>query len=222
MECHLAEHLKSTNNKKNMNEDPELTALSNVCAALSALDADSQQRVLDYAARKFGLTVAHRSDVERASKPERQSESGLDTQSEPAEQSVADDTDGISPVALKWMRRNGFTVDQLGHLFSLGTDDVDLVSKSVPGDSKNARTRAVVLLKGIAAYLSTGVARITAEQIKEACLHYDAYDSPNHAKYLKGMSSEVTGNRANGFTLTARGIVAGCEIIRELLGVKTE
>ena len=213
---------KVTKLQKNVNEDPELTALSNVCAALSALDADSQQRVIDYAARKFGLAIAHTSDVIRDSKPERQIEPGTDSPIEPAEPSLADETDGISPVALKWMRRNGFTVDQLGHLFSLGTEDVDLVSKSVPGDSKSARMHAVVLLKGIAAYLSTGVARITAEQIKETCLHYDAYDAPNHAKHLRGMSSEVTGNRANGFTLTARGITAGCEVVRELLGVKSE
>ncbi len=74
-------------------------------------------------------------------------------------------------------------------------------------------------MKGIAAYLSTGAARITAEQIKEACLHYDAYDSPNHAKYLRGMSTELSGSKESGHKLTARGLTAGTELIREILGI---
>ena len=116
------------------------------------------------------------------------------------------------------MQRSGFTVDQLGHLFSLGADEIDLVSKSVPGNSKSARVRSIVILKGLASYLSSGVPRISAEQIKEACLHYDAFDSNNHAKYLKNMSTEVTGGKSSGYSLTARGITAGTELIRGLLG----
>jgi len=120
------------------------------------------------------------------------------------------------------MRRNGLTVEHLGRLFSLGSDEIDLVAKFVPGNSKNLRTRSVTLLKGIAAYLSTGASRITNEQIKEACLHYDAYDSPNHAKYLKGMAAELSGTKSGGFVLTARGLTAGTELIKEILGIKTD
>ena len=139
---------------------------------------------------------------------------------QPSQMDVTGDTDGISPVALKWMQRNGFTVEQLSHLFSLGTDEIDLVAKSVPGKSKSQRARNVTILKGIAAYLSTGAARITAEQIKEACLHYDAFDSPNHAKNLRGMSTELSGTKESGYTLAARGLTAGTELIREVLGTE--
>ena len=40
-----------------MTEDPELVALSTVCNALASLNTESQQRVLDYASRKFGLAT---------------------------------------------------------------------------------------------------------------------------------------------------------------------
>jgi hypothetical protein len=203
-----------------MNDDPELVALSTVCNALSSLDSETQQRVLEYAAKKFGLRIAGSRAEPQTGQPQkgREQHSQGQTDPPPADVDVTDDTNGISPVAIKWMQRNGFTIDQLGHLFSLGTDEIDLVAQSVPGGSKNLRTRSVAILKGIAAYLSTGVARVTAEQIKEACLHYDAYDSPNHAKYLRGMSTELTGNKSSGYTLTARGITAGTELIREILG----
>src|ERR1700731_4194300 len=91
---------------------------------------------------------------------------------------------GISPLARKWMTRNGLGAQSLTSLFSLGADEIDLVARTVPGKSKRERMRSVLLLKVIAAYLSNGAARVTHEQVKEACLHYDAYDSPNHAKYL--------------------------------------
>lgn len=196
-----------------MSEDPELIALSTVCNALSSLNVESQQRVLDYAARKFGLASNSNTTSQKSTpvEPVKTAIVAVD---------VTDDTDGVSPVALKWMQRNNLTIDQLGHIFSLGAAEIDLVSKTVPGNSKNTRTRSVVLLKGIAAYLSSGVPRITAEQIKEACLHYDAFDSGNHARYLGGMSAEATGSKASGYTLTARGITAATELIRELLGTK--
>lgn len=208
-----------------MNEDPEFTALTTVFNSLKELDGDAQQRVIDYVMRKLGL--ARRDNLEATgTRTVTETESASSNTFADAREHRLDedntDLDGISPVAVKWMRRNGFTVDQLGRLFSLGTDEIDLVAKSVPGSSKNARTRSVTLLKGLAAYLSSGVARISNEQIKEACLHYDAFDSPNHAKYVKGMSTELSGSKSNGFTLTARGITAGTELIKEILGIGIE
>ena len=201
-----------------MNDDPELLALTAVYGAIKDLDRDSQQRVIDYVSRKLGLA-----QTMAAARPSLgESQTALDPELADYRQlpndTLSGDTDGISPIAIKWMRRSGLTPDELGHLFSLGTSEIDLVAKAVPGKSKNARTRSVTLLKGLAAYLSSGAARITDEQIKEACLHYDAFDSPNHAKYLKAMSPELTGSKANGFTLTARGLTAGTDLIKELLG----
>ena len=92
------------------------------------------------------------------------------------------------------------------------------MAKKVPGKSKRDRMRCVLLLKGIAAYLASGAARITHEQAKEACLHYDAFDSANFSKYLRGMSSEISGANKSGYTLTARGMAAATEVIHQVIG----
>ena len=118
------------------------------------------------------------------------------------------------------MKRNGLKADQLSSMFSLGVDEIDLVAKKVPGATKKDRMRSVFLLKGVAAYLGSGTARVSHDQIKEACLHYDAFDNTNFSKYLKTMSSEVSGGKEAGYTLTARGLTEATELIRKELTPK--
>jgi hypothetical protein len=111
---------------------------------------------------------------------------------------------GISSVARKWMARNGLQASELTKVFSLGVDEIDLVAKTVPGKSKRERMRNVFLLRGVAAYLGTGAARFSHEQVKEACLHYDAFDATNFAAHFKSLSNEVSGSRDTGYTLCSR------------------
>lgn len=66
-------------------------------------------------------------------------------------------------------------------------------------------------------YLGSGVARVPHEQIKEACLHYKTYDSANFARYLKSFSSEISGDKSAGYTLTARGLNDATEKIKSIL-----
>jgi hypothetical protein len=203
--------------------DPEITAISLVYSALKDLNADSQQRVIDYVSAKLDLStrppvLPAAQGFETTSMHEE-----LTAPTTPAVESLAADSDeleGISPVAIKWMRRNDLSAATVSRIFSLGIDDIDLVAKKVPGDTKTKRVRSVFLLKGIAAYLSTGAARMTHEQVKEACLHYDAYDSTNFAKYVKTLSAEVSGTKESGYTLTSRGLAAATETIKEMTAGK--
>ena len=118
------------------------------------------------------------------------------------------------------MKRSDLDSKSLQSLFSLGIEEIDLVAKSVPGSSKRERTRNVLLLKGIAAYLGTGTPRITYEQLKEACLHYNAYDATNFATYLKSFTADAGGTKEAGYTLTPRGLTAGTDLVKELLPSK--
>jgi hypothetical protein len=52
--------------------------------------------------------------------------------------------------------------------------------------------------------------------MKSTCLHYNAFDAANFAVNLRGLSSEVTGGKSEGYTLTARGLAAGTEMVKEL------
>jgi hypothetical protein len=200
-------------------EDQEIGAIGTVYSALRDLDGSAQQRVIDYVRRKLNVPGTandahddHRDESSGAVETEREPESSAEA--------VEDDLEGVSPVARKWMRRNALSASKLSEIFSLGGDEIDLVVKKVPGTSNKARAHNVFLLKGIAAYLAGGAARFTHEQVKETCLHYDAYDSTNFSKYVKDFSADVSGTKESGYTLTARGLVAATAVVREMIGEK--
>lgn len=210
--------------RKGSDVDPEIFAISQVYTALHDLPVDAQQRVMDYVARKLELTA---SAGHRAARDKEELQDSVDSLpptvsgDESAREGSRDDSlEGISPAAVKWMKRSGFTSDQLSKLFSLGIDEIDLVAKKVPGKSMRDKTRSVILLKGIASYLGTGVPRVTYEQIKEASQHYGAFDNTNFAKYVKTMAADVSGTKESGFTVTARGLTEATELVRDLISEK--
>jgi hypothetical protein len=208
--------------KKSTEGTPEIKAVAAVYAALDGLDPPVQMRVLRYASEMLGLTLDLSSNGSNPS-PNRN-----DSEKEDAPTTIAalpevqadDDAEGISAVALKWMKRSGLSAKSLQSLFSLGVEDIDLVAKKVPGASKKERMRSVLLLKGIAAYLGTGAARVTYEELKEACLHYNAHDLGNFAAYLKSFAPEVSGSKESGYTLTGRGISSATDLVKEILSPK--
>ncbi len=201
--------------KRPASSDQEITAINIVYDALKDLEPAAQKRVLEYVASR--LHVPSPDDESHPTPAADTKDRTLAPPERPIDTQGTDDSEGISPVAIKWMRRSGLTAQGLSPFFSLGVDEIDLVAKKVPGESKKDRMHSVLLLKGIAAYLSTGVARVTHEQAKEACLHYDAYDSANFAAHLKkSFAAEVAGNKQSGYTLTARGLTNATEIIKAL------
>ena len=196
--------------------DKEISSISTVYAALKELDESAQSRVLNYVRQKLNLG---KQPVEPESVEPRSREDNLPRNSDMEEQLSLEadaEADAISPVAKKWMRRNGFNASQLSSIFSIGGDEIDLVAKKVPGKSSRARMRSVFLLKGVAAYLAGGAARFTHEQVKEACLHYDAYDVNHFAEHLKDFAADVTGSKESGYGLTARGLSDATELLRDM------
>lgn len=198
----------------NPSDDAELQAMRTVYEALKGLDKDGQNRVLVYVCQRLNLARPSETPSTRLQPPD---QPAPHEPSSDLSQQGNDDADGISPIALKWMRRNGLTSAQLSTLFSLGVDEIDLVATSIPGKSKVARVRSVMLLKGIAAYLGSGAARVSDDKLREACAHYDAYDRTNFTKHLKAIAAEATGTRESGYTLTARGIAQATELLKQML-----
>src|SRR5438552_2771696 len=139
--------------KSSIANDPEITAISLVYSALKDLNADSQQRVINYVSAKLNLSSRppawpSTQDFETTGVNEEVTPSTTPTVESVATNSD-DELEGISPVAIKWMRRNDLSAATLSRIFSLGIDDIDLVAKKVPGDTKIKRVRSVFLLKGI-------------------------------------------------------------------------
>ena len=204
--------------KQSAKVDPEIVAISEVHAALRDLDPDAQSRVLLYVAGKLKIaaTTIEKQQELREKQGEEPADARTNENAAESREHEEEDLEGISPVAKKWMARNGLQPKQLSTVFSLGVDEIDLIAKKVPGKNKKQRMRSVFLLKGVAAYLGTGAARFTQEQIKEACLHYDAFDAANFAFHLKSLSSEVSGNKETGYTLTPRGLANATELVKTI------
>lgn len=209
----------------------EAEAMKSVVAALKGMNVAGQTRVIDYVIRRLDLKIgaipvpsqpvattreplqqAPASEEERANQPDEKVDDKNSVQDD-----IEDGLEGINPIAQKWMKRNGLSASQLSLLFSLGIEDIDLVAESVPGDSNKKRLRSVVLLKGIASYLSSGAARVDHKTLKEAALHYKADAGNNAATYMKEMAAEVGGSAASGYTLTSRGLTAATALVKELM-----
>lgn len=197
----------------------EIEAISIVHGALSGLDTGAQLRVLRYVADMLSISIEANRERSSASHISEQEEGHAAAGSIAQASAVPDELEGISPVAIKWIKRVGFQPADLQSLFSLGGDEIDLVAKNIPGEGKKDRMKNILLLKGVAAYLGTGAARVSFEQLKEACLHYNAYDRSNFSAYIKAFAPEAGGTKESGFTLTARGINSGTELIKNMLGV---
>jgi hypothetical protein len=213
---------ENMNHKDKSKLAPEIAAIGEVHAALADLEPEAQTRVLNYVAQMLGVpSVVQveklRDHPEKSDKKEEQIEPSKIAEPPQDAEGDSHEIEGISPVAKKWMVRNGLVENQLTAIFSLGVDEIDLIAKMVPGTSLKDKMRAVALLKGVAAYLGTGATRFNHEQLKEACLHYKAYDATNFSKYMKSIASEVSGNASSGYMLTTRGVAAATDIIKQMV-----
>ena len=207
---------------KQSERDPEILAIEIVYGALKGLTSEAQNRVLIYVSSKLKLGSPSLLEDERVPQErvqpssDRPGSNDLDETTAVAEQGL----EGISPVAKKWMTRNGFPTDDMRAIFSIDGDEIDLIAQTIPGKSKRDRMHSVLLLLGIASYLGSGAARFTHDKLREACLHYKAYDLPNFARYLKDFSSEVSGDKSTAYSLTARGMSAATDIVKNMIGKK--
>jgi hypothetical protein len=207
-------------------EDPEFKAMRVVYEGLNDLDANAQKRVLEYVLRRLSLDTDEFL-MERSGSTFSPSE--LARESEQPKENVPESTrgaaseeefDGVSPIAQRWIRRNGLTAEQLSKLFTLGIDEIDLIAKTVPGKNRKNKMRSVALLTGIAAYLGSGAPRVQHEALREALSHYNVYDANNFARDMKDMAGEISGSKETGYTLTARGLAAAAQIVNELTAKK--
>lgn len=203
--------------KGSQDTDPEISAISEVYKALKGLPPDAQSRVISYVIGKLSITPP---EVNDASPDQEPLVAPLREQERVVKES--DDLDGISPIAKKWMTRNGLQSKQLSSIFSLGGDEIDLVTRKVPGKNKKERMHNLALLKGIAAYLSSGSPRFDDGKLKEACLHYDALDAAHFARDIKTLGADIAGSKETGYTLTPRGLASATELLKEMAGLMNE
>ncbi len=205
--------IEKGNPTENSNEpDPEILAITAVYSALRNLKPEAQSRVLKFVVDKIGADKSMLSAVADQSPRTVELEPGPVPVSTHSEISTS-----ISPIAQKWIKRNNLLIDDLSKIFSVGGEEIDLIAKAIPGTSIRSRMFNVFLLKCIAAYLSSGNSRAPHQQLKETCLHYNAYDESNFAAYIKHFSSEFSGSKDVGYQLTQRGLSSAADLIRSMV-----
>jgi hypothetical protein len=211
-----------TDSTQDKARDPELEAMVSVYAALKDLPTDAQQRVVDYVFARLGLKGKRDQRDIADVRPSRDPILDVHTSDSRDDTDEADDVDvddelaGVSAIAQKWIRRNGLSAKQLSAVFSLGLDEIDVVARSVPGGSKREKMRNVLLLTCAAAYLASGAARADDEALRQSLTHYNAYDRSNFSTYMREFAADVSGTKENGYTLTARGLAAAADLIKEM------
>jgi hypothetical protein len=204
----------------------EIAAIGVVYEALNPLPSEGRERVLRYVMSALSVELASgkvpAGEISDSPEHTLSEVEPRDVEVRPSEGTGAveegsdSEMEGISPVATKWMRRNGLSEQHLEGIYSLGLDEIDLVAEKVPGGSKRKRMRSVFLLKGVSAFLSSGVARYTHDQIREICQHYDAWDATNFGRDLSAFSAEVGGTKETGYQLTPRGLGAAAQLIKDM------
>ncbi|HXI99494.1 MAG TPA: hypothetical protein VNG73_11175, partial [Gemmatimonadaceae bacterium] len=129
--------------------DPEIAAISLVYDALKDLASDAQSRVLAYVTGKLKLGTLNsnkQSEVDGFAASTEKGHRAAATDEQVDTEAAEEDPDGISPIAKKWMKRNGLSATQLDKIFSLGVNEIDLIATAVPGKGKKEKMRSVFLL----------------------------------------------------------------------------
>ncbi len=120
--------------------------------------------------------------------------------------------------AARWLQRNKITAEQIGHVFHIDGETVELIADKIPGAKQGEKVINTYLLVGIRELLRTGQARFDDELGRTECERMGTHGKTNHATILKTPGKVMTGSVKAGWTLTAPGLTAGAELVRELAG----
>lgn len=122
---------------------------------------------------------------------------------------------GVHPLAQQWMRKNSVTAEQLEHYFHF--DHGKFIPIELPGSAttKSQQTVNAYLAQGLAAYLATGDASFSDADGRKFCEKSGCYDNANHTKSVKLLKNKVSGSKTTGWKLTAPGLTAIAELIKQ-------
>jgi hypothetical protein len=122
----------------------------------------------------------------------------------------------VGPKAERWIRQ--FKVDRsaLDELYHIDDTTVDLISTDVPGKSTREKTVNCYLLVGIRNFLANDEPKFDDKEAVDFCQSVGAYDRNNHTSNRNSLGNLVSGNRANGFTLTIPGQREAAQLVRTM------
>ena len=127
-----------------------------------------------------------------------------------------DDTGGIGPKALRWMKQHGVSQQDLEEVFHIDNDDVEVIAPAIPGKTKKEQTANAYVLSGARSLLATDSAAFGDGDAVDLCKHFGCYDGNNHTANRRSTGNRMSGDRKKGFMLPAPGLKAAAELVREM------
>ncbi len=118
----------------------------------------------------------------------------------------------------RWMLQQRVAQDQLDQLFHRDGENYHFIAPSMVGANNKDRSINAYVLTGLRSVLLGRGGRFTDEEARAICIQYGVYDPNNHSKLLNSLRPEITGHKASGWQLTARGLIKAGELVRQLAG----
>ncbi len=120
------------------------------------------------------------------------------------------------PSVIRWIKQNGISKSQLDQIFDHGKDGWEIIVGNAPGNSAKDQVIAIYLFMGVRAFLETGESFFDDKATRARCNVFGCYDPKHHVENLDGMGNKLSGNKEQGWKLTAPGMLAAAELIKQI------
>lgn len=188
-----------------MADDPARKALNAIVDALQDLQSADRKRAV--------LGALHFLEEDWVPLP--QTKGGAAPSDDGSKNTEGSDDTAVSPVAKQWMKKNDLSGDAIEQVFSFDNGKVSILA-DIPGKGKRDKTIAIYTLMGLGTYLQTGERTFSDEPARAACETHSAYDQSNHAATMREMTSELTGDKKVGWTITMPGLKKAAALVKEI------
>lgn len=180
-------------------------AVSRVYAILEPLSSDQRRRVVQGVFGLLGESAFLTNQSPSDPLPPRPPGHGAS--------GVADEHK-LPPKAAAWAKRHGLEMEQLERVFHFDNGSVTCVDLAGSATSKREKTVNTYLMVGVAALLGADQAAFSDEVARQLCEHFGCIDTTNHSKTLKEFGNLITGNKKEGWKLTAPGLTLAAALIK--------
>jgi hypothetical protein len=177
--------------------------VSEIVELLTPIESDERLRVIQASATLLGENFFNNS-----------SRAGADS-ANPAE-TAESEASTMPSRARTWMKQNGISLEEVQQIFHLENGGAEVIAGEIPGKNKKDMTYNAYVLSGLAKFLSTGVPKFDDKAARALCVSSGCYDKANHSVTIKDRGNEFTGNKKDGWELTAPGLKRAAVLIKEM------
>lgn len=115
-----------------------------------------------------------------------------------------------------WVKKYRLSHDQLNQVFLIDQNNIQPIALSGLTKKKYEQVGNTYLIQGIAGLLKTGEASFSDDEARKLCGHFGCYDTKHHSESLKDFANKITGSKATGWKLTAPGLAAAADLMKQL------